>query len=823
MSVNVIPKPEDILWPVTERTIEAINFNFDLLFRDVGEISTDLVTVDRGGTGQTSFGVGDILYARDTDDVRGLADIAVGNVLLSGGVGVAPSYGKVGLTTHISGILPLANGGTSADLSATGGASQVLKQVGAGSVVTVGRLTDNDILMNRIAGSTLSDLASWFDAYSSGVISGGTIADAGGGNITVTAGYGLIKATNAAFGVLYFCDWANLTATAIPVNTARWIGVEYNAGAPQITVRASDNFTYLDDFPLGYVVNEAGTLHVTNNARVIVDAPGGLIRRFHQTLPYVRDELVGGLILNETGVRKITLSGGYLWDRSNRFAIAAIDTSGAGRFDLYYRDGAGGFTRVAAQTDWPNEQYDDNSGVLATMTNNRYAVIWWYLELDGGLVALYGRAQHVTAAAAQAESVPATLPLRLQVDGKLIGRLIFKKSDATATAIDTTWLTQFSPTATTTHNNLAGLQGGTLSEYYHLTAAEYAALGGGGSPLTTKGDLYTFTAVNARLPVGTNGQLLSADSGEATGLKWIAAPASSPLTTKGDLYTYSTLNDRLAVGANGTILTARPAEATGLAWEVPTTQTSTLLNATVHTDTKTDAPQVGDLVVATAITGSVGAQQFWADGASDGEIPIVSAAEAGQPFWRDGEASGGLTGGGTVFWQRLAMGSVGQVLSVTASGVAWGTQDSETLRCRIYRTASTTIATATPTAVTFDAEDSDPDQMHSTVTDNTRVTIPTGGAGVYLIIGQASYLAAVGGRRAAWLYKNGSRAAIAEGYTDTAGGAPLGFTLQVSALLDLIVGDYIEVYARQDSGGDDSLLGGAPDLSSLQMILLKKA
>ena len=46
------------------------------------------------------------------------------------------------------------------------------------------------------------------------------------------------------------------------------------------------------------------------------------------------------------------------------------------------------------------------------------------------------------------------------------------------------------------------------------------------SPLTTKGDLYTFSTVDARLPVGTNGQILSADSAEATGLKWINVPAT---------------------------------------------------------------------------------------------------------------------------------------------------------------------------------------------------------------------------------------------------------------------------------------------------------
>jgi hypothetical protein len=46
---------------------------------------------------------------------------------------------------------------------------------------------------------------------------------------------------------------------------------------------------------------------------------------------------------------------------------------------------------------------------------------------------------------------------------------------------------------------------------------------GGSSPLTTKGDLYTYSTTDARLPVGTNGHTLVADSSTATGLAWAAA------------------------------------------------------------------------------------------------------------------------------------------------------------------------------------------------------------------------------------------------------------------------------------------------------------
>ena len=77
-------------------------------------IGWKVVPATAGGTGQTSYAVGDILYANTTTTLAKLADVATGNALISGGVGAAPAWGKIGLTTHISGILPVANGGTNA-------------------------------------------------------------------------------------------------------------------------------------------------------------------------------------------------------------------------------------------------------------------------------------------------------------------------------------------------------------------------------------------------------------------------------------------------------------------------------------------------------------------------------------------------------------------------------------------------------------------------------------------------------------------------------------------------------------------------------------
>lgn len=56
---------------------------------------------------------------------------------------------------------------------------------------------------------------------------------------------------------------------------------------------------------------------------------------------------------------------------------------------------------------------------------------------------------------------------------------------------------------------------------------------GGASPLTTKGDLYGYSTTDARVAVGANGTVLTADSTAATGVAWATAPASMTLINTG--------------------------------------------------------------------------------------------------------------------------------------------------------------------------------------------------------------------------------------------------------------------------------------------------
>lgn len=205
------------------------------------------------------------------------------------------------------------------------------------------------------------------------------------------------------------------------------------------------------------------------------------------------------------------------------------------------------------------------------------------------------------------------------------------------------------------------------------------------------------------------------------------------------------------------------------------------------------------------------AQEAIADNASgrvltNGYAPLVNV---GASVDRDSFLFTDTTGGQATGSATRAEGAFGQVLttSATPDAVIWGVPDVASgggsalgdHGAAVYHDAAQNVATSTLTPLAFNSERWDTDGYHDPVTNNSRLTIPTGRAGKYLIIGNIAYGSTdPDGRRDARIMLNGTT--IIAMHRNTPQTTYTGPVLCPSTIQSLSVGDYVELAAWQDSG-----------------------
>jgi hypothetical protein len=166
------------------------------------------------------------------------------------------------------------------------------------------------------------------------------------------------------------------------------------------------------------------------------------------------------------------------------------------------------------------------------------------------------------------------------------------------------------------------------------------------------------------------------------------------------------------------------------------------------------------------------------------KAPLASPTFTGVPAAPTAAAATNTTQLATTAMVQAAIAAAGAVAGAVAGSA--------------FSTATQTLTTGTFTAVALNAEDFQVGALHSTSVNNTRVTIAT--TGKYLFVGAISYVPNATGQRIAVLRANG--ATYGEKLDFPSNGGACTFMAQVTKLWSLVAGDYVELIAFQDSGGN---------------------
>lgn len=296
-------------------------------------------------------------------------------------------------------------------------------------------------------------------SFNAGFVAGWVITDNWDGTIDVSSGTGLIRIADANDAQIQSFDWVETASISLVDGSNNIVFIDYNGWSPIVT-SSTDRDIVLnnehDKFELVEIVREWTELHISDHRQTAVDVWDEIQRRLYSINPVERADN-SGLILWETGTRNVTVTAGKIWRKLIPEFVDAIDTNVSDSFDRYYQDWIWGWTKQSAQTQWDNLQYDDGTGILATMTNNRYSFQDFYLNWEWNLVSLYGQNQFVSLAAAEEAWASSGVPVRLESNSILIWRIVFRKLDIVAQDILSSFSINFNSTAVADHGNLSGL------------------------------------------------------------------------------------------------------------------------------------------------------------------------------------------------------------------------------------------------------------------------------------------------------------------------------------------------------------------------------
>jgi hypothetical protein len=499
--------------------------------------------------------------------------------------------------------------------------------------IDLATIPDTNVVMQNLGAAAYTTYRNLRNTgHSTGTITGGTITDGGSGTVDITAGEVFIRSTNSELGELFSAPFSAVTGQALTDNSNNFIYVQYNSGTPNIVVSATPLADVHTNVVLGIIYRASSVVEITN-----VDIPTSQIGQLiAKRLTFV-DGLTrqSGSITSETGTRNIAITAGLWWLALTEYSVGAFDSSGSDTWSYWYEDGSSGYTEVTTQTQIDNTQYDDSSGSLATLGNNRYGVHWVYQNITGAVDIVYGKGSYTLTAAEEASVPTAIPPFITGFHELLISKVIILKSASVFTDIQIPFSVQFNLGVASNHSDLGGLNADDHTQY--LLADGTRALSGdldlGTNDITNVGlvdgiDIATDVAANTT-HISSDGKnhsdvvLNNTHRGLTNNPHSVAIADVSPLTTKGDVMAYSTVDARLGVGSNDQVLTADSAQTLGVKWgAVPFALCERAVSAADDETTSTTFQQKLRLTTSTLTSGSYRVTWYAEANSTDSGTPV---------------------------------------------------------------------------------------------------------------------------------------------------------------------------------------------------------